>query len=136
MILAQTDRVYYLLPFILSLGVIGNTSDFGSEEFRFEPWGDNKLKLIKEMKRIGLTKISELSDAEVPNNIPVGDYREGTMRAEPKVGECFWLDSVTKKNDTELYLKDGHYFRTSTVIYVISKDTFKTVNSIYKITEI
>ena len=25
----------------LSDGVIGNTSDFGSEESRFEPWSDN-----------------------------------------------------------------------------------------------
>ena len=91
---------------------------------------------IKEMKRIGLTKISELSDAEVPNNIPVGDYREGTMRAEPKVGECFWLNSVTRKNDRELFEKDGHYFRTSPVIEVMDEHTFKTVNSVYKITEI
>jgi hypothetical protein len=27
---------------ILSDGVTGNTSDFGSEESRFEPWSDNK----------------------------------------------------------------------------------------------
>ena len=26
----------------MSFGVIGNTSDFGSEESRFEPWRDNK----------------------------------------------------------------------------------------------
>jgi hypothetical protein len=28
----------------LSDGVIGNTSDSGSEESRFEPWSDNKKK--------------------------------------------------------------------------------------------
>ena len=27
----------------LSCGVIGNTSDSGSEKFRFEPWQDNKI---------------------------------------------------------------------------------------------
>jgi hypothetical protein len=29
---------------IMSFGVIGNTSDFGSEESRFEPWWDNIKK--------------------------------------------------------------------------------------------
>lgn len=29
-------------------GVIGNTSDSGSEESRFEPWQDNKILLIPE----------------------------------------------------------------------------------------
>ncbi len=29
----------------MSGGVIGNTSDFGSEESRFEPWPDN-IKLL------------------------------------------------------------------------------------------
>ena len=28
----------------LSDGVIGNTSDFGSEESRFEPWSDNNRR--------------------------------------------------------------------------------------------
>ena len=28
----------------LSRGVTGNTSDFGSEESRFEPWRDNQIK--------------------------------------------------------------------------------------------
>ena len=31
----------------LTRGVIGNTSDFGSEESRFEPWRVNKLKMKK-----------------------------------------------------------------------------------------
>ncbi len=30
----------------LSDGVIGNTSDFGSEESRFEPWSDNKERKL------------------------------------------------------------------------------------------
>lgn len=35
-------EVYFpILILILSYGVIGNTSDFESEESRFEPWWDN-----------------------------------------------------------------------------------------------
>jgi hypothetical protein len=42
----------------LSDGVTGNTSDFGSEESRFETWSDNKKRLtmcdsrVKRMKHI------------------------------------------------------------------------------------
>ena len=32
---------------IMSYGVIGNTSDFGSEDSRFEPWWDNRKYLKK-----------------------------------------------------------------------------------------
>ncbi len=39
------NYLYFCRPFykglFLSDGVIGNTSDFGSEESRFEPWSDN-----------------------------------------------------------------------------------------------
>jgi hypothetical protein len=34
----------------LSDGVIGNTSDSGSEESRFEPWSDNNL-IINHLRR-------------------------------------------------------------------------------------
>ena len=35
------DKIIYLCPSKLLRGVIGNTSDSGSEESRFEPWQDN-----------------------------------------------------------------------------------------------
>ena len=31
---------------VLAHGVTGNTSDFGSEESRFEPWSDNEKELL------------------------------------------------------------------------------------------
>ncbi len=43
----------------LSDGVTGNTSDFGSEESRFEPWSDNKA--IPMIYRDCLFKAKELT---------------------------------------------------------------------------
>lgn len=75
--------------------------------------------------RIKLTKIEERSDAEYPNNIPVGDERIGFYEEEPKVGEPFILR------------KQGfNIFMTSVVTEIIDKNTFKTLNSIYKMEEI
>lgn len=79
------------------------------------------------MKKAKLTKIDELLDAEVPNNIAIGATREGFALKSPKVGEAFTL------------LKSkGSYFITSEVTEILYKRDneiqFKTLNSIYKLT--
>jgi hypothetical protein len=47
-ILIQKDflSLHALFGDSLSDGVIGNTSDFGSEESRFDSWSDNGINLI------------------------------------------------------------------------------------------
>ncbi len=40
------DKNIYLCPSKLLRGVIGNTSDSGSEESRFEPWRSNCSRFI------------------------------------------------------------------------------------------
>ncbi len=42
----------------MSDGVTGNTSDFGSEESRFEPWSDN-IKAVKQLKFNGFCCFNE-----------------------------------------------------------------------------
>lgn len=75
------------------------------------------------MEKIRLEKLEELPDAEHPGNIKVGFLRVGLIPREPEVGECFWLLTEQKAPS----------FRTSTVTEIIDKDTFRTVNSIYRI---
>jgi len=82
------------------------------------------------MKKIKLTKIRELDNAETHNNIKEKEYRIVRMVELPKVGECFMLRFVSNVNGTPIC---GHWFRTSTVMEIISKSTFMTRNSIYKI---
>lgn len=88
------------------------------------------------MKRIRLTKVAELTDAEVPNNIPVGYYKEGTMYYGPQVGMSFWLTEITNVNGRDVFAKLGRTFTTSPVREIIDEHTFDTLNSRYKITEI
>ncbi len=75
-------------------------------------------KDVESVKRpvVRLTKLTELSDASFPNNIPVGFVEEGGFIREPVVGESFWLS----------------YFATSVVTEILSENTFKTRNSVYK----
>lgn len=75
------------------------------------------------MGNITLVKIKELEDAKYKNNIEEGFEIIGEITEEPKIGDCFY---VFKQNNIT-------WFRTSTVMEIIDKDTFKTVNSIYKI---
>jgi hypothetical protein len=67
--------------------------------------------------KIKLTKLEELPNAFHPHNIEVGYEKVGDYFDDPKVGECFWV---------------GPSWSTSTVIEIISIDTFRTLNSIYK----
>ena len=76
------------------------------------------------MEKIKLIKIKELEDAHHKNNIPEGEERKGYLIEEPKVDQCFFLE----------YGNFGEkYFRTSLVTEIIDENTFKTMNSIYKI---
>lgn len=69
-----------------------------------------------------LRKIQELETAEFPNNKPTGYEKRGKLLAEPEVGKCVILLG-----------KFTGGLKTSEVQEIIDKDTFKTVNSIYKI---
>ena len=73
-----------------------------------------RIELIK------LTKIKELPDAVVPNNIEEGYmkilYLPEDFIIEPKVGEALYF----------------HNYRTSVVTEILSKNSFKTLNSIYE----
>lgn len=67
---------------------------------------------------IQLTKLKELPDAKVPNNIEPGFAIKGLMLRPVKVGESFYV---------------GSDWATSVVEEIISEDTFRTRNSIYQI---
>ena len=71
--------------------------------------------------KIRLEKIEELQNAVTKNNIPVGFTTEGEMFTKPQVGKQFLV---------------GHELRTSIVEEILNDNTFKTRNSIYKITEL
>lgn len=92
--------------------------------------------------KVKLTKVSERTDAEVPNNIPVDDYRIGYVREElfiPIRGMRYGLESVIEKNGVSVH--PGHYFITSEVVDTWTENPadkpllymIKTLNSIYKL---
>ena len=72
---------------------------------------------------IVLTKIKELEDAKHPHNVPEGYIVRGwIIDKEPIVGKRFNL------------LHDGYrIWSTSPVTELLENDTFKTLNSLYKI---
>jgi hypothetical protein len=72
-----------------------------------------------------LTKVKELEDALVPNNIPERYNRKGTLLSEPKIGECVVINPGKLSQ-----------FNTSTVLEILDDNTFKTYNSIYTITRL
>jgi hypothetical protein len=79
------------------------------------------------MKKVRLVKLEELKEAQTPNNKEVGYFKEGLLNEDPKVGEEFLL-----------YMEYGEdaivpIWHTSSVTEILSSDTFKTKNSIYKI---
>lgn len=72
---------------------------------------------------ITLTKISELEDAKHPHNIPEGDIQQGWLiDKEPIIGKCFNIQTGISRIRS-----------TSPVTAVFEDDTFKTLNSLYKI---
>lgn len=92
------------------------------------------LALVPNGIKVKLTKISERDDAEVPNNIPVDDYRIGYVNPtyiKPKIGSVYMINSVIQRNEEQL--SGMGYFHTSTITEIIDDNTFKTLNSIYKL---
>lgn len=73
--------------------------------------------------RIRLTKITELENAQHPNNIPEGFQQEGEFSNPPEVGACFWM---------QYKLGEDSWFRSSVVTEIINDNTFRTKNSIYR----
>lgn len=71
--------------------------------------------------QICLTKLAEVEDPEVPDNVPVGHHVFGDFIQFPMVGYPFHI---------------GPGWRTSMVVKILSFNTFKTKNSIYKITPV
>ena len=105
-----------------------------------------QLKLVPEGIKIKLIKVTELSDALHPNNIPIGDTRIGYVRPsllKPIIGTNYGLESVIEKNGK--LISPNHWFITSEVVAInhnvwnfLDPDEwvgceFKTLNSIYKI---
>ena len=69
------------------------------------------------VKGVRLTKIKEADNPEIPNNIEEGFEAEGDFVETPKVGERFRVPGS---------------LLTSTVQEILSENTFRTYNSIYK----
>jgi hypothetical protein len=67
---------------------------------------------------ITLIKLKELEDAKHPNNIPEGHKTRGWLMVEPEIGKRFQVNS---------------FWSTSPVTALLENDTFKTLNSLYKI---
>ena len=70
------------------------------------------------MTKIRLIKLKEADNPRHPHNIPEGHVVTGNYVNAPEVGQPFWV---------------GMGYRTSMVEEIISPDTFRTMNSIYKI---
>lgn len=82
------------------------------------------------MKKICLTKVSELKDALHPNNIAEGWLRIGYIKNEPIVFERF------KCYPTDDVMTSETVFSTSAVQEILPDNHFKTLSSIYKWEEI
>lgn len=68
-------------------------------------------------QKVKLTKLRDSDDPLFPKHIPAGYVKEGAFCEAPKVGECFCV---------------GGSWSTSVVQEILSEDTFRTFNSIYK----
>lgn len=79
-------------------------------------------------KKGDTVKIEKITDEQFegshPNGINVGYYKVGTLNENVTVGErCIVQDSI-------------RFLQTSTVIEILSDDTFRTNNSIYKLSKV
>lgn len=103
---------------------------------------DRPVITFPNMIKVKLTKISEREDAEVPNNIPVNDYRIGYVRdnlLKPIIGISYGLEHVIEINGNSVHF--GHYFITSQVVDTWTENPpnepvhiiIKTLNSLYKL---
>ena len=75
---------------------------------------------FNEQIKVKVTKLKEADDPLHPNNIKEGFTKEGYYYYKPVVGESFIL-----------YDELGGW-ATSTVQEILSENTFRTYNSIYK----
>jgi len=66
--------------------------------------------------KIELTKLEESNNPLRPGNIPIGEVLKGEFYAYPIVGEAYDIGT----------------WHTSTVQEILSTNTFRTHNSIYK----
>jgi hypothetical protein len=80
------------------------------------------------MEKVRVVKLEEREDAEVPNNKEVGYFKEGFSVDKPEVGREFLLYMEFGEKKTPIPI-----WHTSRVMEILSEDTFKTRNSIYKI---
>lgn len=71
----------------------------------------------RNIKYVKLEKLAESEDPLHPDNIPVAYQTNGIFIKEPEVGRPFMV---------------GGTFYTSTVKEILSENTFKTQNSIYR----
>ena len=71
-------------------------------------------------QKIRITKVTELNNALVPNNISEGSVHTGEMSQIPTIGERFTIYG------------EQNFFSTSVVQSIIDSNTFKTCNSIYR----
>lgn len=77
------------------------------------------------MRIVKVVKLEETENPSHPHNILVGSEHRGFFIDEPKIGEGFAINPVT--------LRPGERgFITSTVQEILSEDTFRTHNSIYR----
>lgn len=79
----------------------------------------NKKRIIK------LTKLEEVPDPVHSNNIPTGNVYYGTYQKDPIVGDRFDINAVSMRSGMR-------GFSTSGVLEILSENTFRTYNSIYK----
>lgn len=68
-------------------------------------------------KTVRLTKLKEVENPTHANNIEEGHIEQGYFLAEPKIGERFYA---------------GYGWSTSQVKEILTENTFRTHNSIYK----
>ncbi len=73
------------------------------------------------MKKVRLTKITDCENPKHPKNIEDGYIVEGKFQTEPTVGDSFMI-----------YGGYHGVWGTSKVTEILSVNTFKTLNSIYK----
>ena len=80
-----------------------------------------QIKIPVDIKRkIRLTKLSdEVFSGNHPNNINPGFVKEGFADNELKIGDSLWMDNLS--------------WATSTIKEIIDDNTFRTLNSTYKI---
>ena len=67
--------------------------------------------------QVKLVKLQSLLKFAHPNGIEEGHVEEGEFRGSPVPGYPFWV---------------GHFWSTTKVTKVLSDNTFRTLNSIYR----